>query len=1116
MATLLDLEFRVTRPGPADRPAVEHAGPSRYRLHPGRDGAYRLPDVVVRTRPGVWVVDLVHLDIDTPGLGGELAQKLKANWVPREATPQSVAGESVLAQGVEVPMSLVLRGTGLRAPGGVPSVRVVWTPYAVDPGNPRTATPTPPVEMILEFAAPGAPRGTSGPGSGLVTHRTGADPINGWAAIDLGTSSSTVTMCRAKPGSLPGMDRGQEHALALALADLLAGLTGEVATAWAGVATTLPGIDATARANLPARLRERSDSDLVQRVVAAVELLCRDDPAVADELRGGLHAAYRTAFRTPPLQTYALESHRFAATGETSVDSAATVVSTTTPPLLYLGERPGYFDNAEDGVAYPVIRDLKRRFARRRESPLPQLAAMTESGEGVAVERIVAAAYVFLADSAERVVGAERAERVAGAGTPEFRTVVATYPTTTTPAARTSLATLLRDQAGFVEVVTDYDEGVAAGLYFLMQDIGKDQATGAEMFRARARAVRGAEDVWEQTVVVVDIGGGTTDVAVIRYTMSDETPADPDVLGRAYRIRPEVVGSTGHPLLGGHFLTLRVLYWLKAAIIDAILAQSNPELDKFRREVGEIPLGGFEAAVVEGSTSTAPVPRTQRDLLRRLMPTSWSADDPVTHQAGFDRFWRQSEAIKIALSTADAKPYRLEAAELRDLLDPLRPRESGAFQHLWNGDVCRIDDDVVVELRPDDFVRIVQPAVDIAAEHAASLVQKVIMNGRASGLDRILLSGQTSLMPLVAERVGATLAGIRMPDEDTRTYRMPEPEVERAFAKEAASIGACWARANVEFGQRDADNKAVRRGRTELMIRVDNLNTALPSDFEIRKFGLNETLFKLGEPFRELDATGRRGVRTPDFDRVQGTHQIFRLLGHDHRVPWSSFPFSMLTETAANGQERKPGACFDDGGTMRVMVELDQDCAPTLHLCDRGAPHYVLAGVSAVVPGLGPGTCGFTSVPSVAVRTGRGTATDPLRDVTLVEGGDADPAALDTFFGVPVRPVDDVDAEPIGGHVLRSLPPVSAESGTYTFVITVDGVAHESDPVAVPGDRRTGEYKAVLLRTCELRLFRGELPFLTAHNLDDLETRPGAVLSRSVGGGEPDEEPEWDPFTGEH
>jgi hypothetical protein len=101
--------------------------------------------------------------------------------------------------------------------------------------------------------------------------------------------------------------------------------------------------------------------------------------------------------------------------------------------------------------------------------------------------------------------------------------------------------------------------------------------------------------------------------------------------GRYYVIRPEVRNSTGHPQLGGDYLTLRVFHWLKAAIVDALLDGPGHERERaeLRKQVlldGTKPEGSRQClaeAIVTYGGIEEPVPAGVKEKLRAILPTDW-------------------------------------------------------------------------------------------------------------------------------------------------------------------------------------------------------------------------------------------------------------------------------------------------------------------------------------------------------------------------------------------------------------------------------------------------------------------------------------------------------------
>ena len=73
-------------------------------------------------------------------------------------------------------------------------------------------------------------------------------------------------------------------------------------------------------------------------------------------------------------------------------------------------------------------------------------------------------------------------------------------------------------EIGFRRVVIKYDEAIAAAIFYLMREIGFDPSLGLEAFKVGCRHDNGA---WWRNVLVFDIGGGTTDLALVRLTLTE-------------------------------------------------------------------------------------------------------------------------------------------------------------------------------------------------------------------------------------------------------------------------------------------------------------------------------------------------------------------------------------------------------------------------------------------------------------------------------------------------------------------------------------------------------------------------------------------------------------------
>ncbi|MGW4366629.1 hypothetical protein ACWEKT_13380 [Nocardia takedensis] len=248
-------------------------------------------------------------------------------------------------------------------------------------------------------------------------------------------------------------------------------------------------------------------------------------------------ALWRTVLNTPPLEHRHLHNTR--------VYSSDIVVDNGRVELTA--------DNVSSGKR---IRGVKRHLL-----DLDKVIPGTDM-TGIEIYRQIYERFIELVQSKEL------------AGEPLTRIFV-TYPTKLPPDVRARLKSALEDLVDLVEL--DIDEAVAAAGFFIMRRFGTDPVLGAEAFKLTARSPSGKSvwddfegwkknDRWHENLLVVDVGGGTTDCALVKMLLVDQTPGDirPGG-GRFYRLQPEVRSSGGRMHLGGDLLTLAIFRRLKNA-----------------------------------------------------------------------------------------------------------------------------------------------------------------------------------------------------------------------------------------------------------------------------------------------------------------------------------------------------------------------------------------------------------------------------------------------------------------------------------------------------------------------------------------------------------------------
>lgn len=709
--------------------------------------------------------------------------------------------------------------------------------------------------------------------------------------------------------------------------------------------------------------------------------------------------------------------------------------------------------------------------------------------------------------------------------------VTVTYPTTLPPSVRTRLRGLVSDSTGLPSgrVHLDYDEAVAAALFFVLRGFGGDFEAGLRSFRATSRPVTGARlPTWRQNMLVVDIGGGTTDIALLALEMIDDsatrpgfTPEAEGFHGRHYTLRPRVLGTTGHPQLGGDLLTLRIFYWLKAALADA--------LDPAAAAGG----GGLAERVVSFGRPD-PVPDDVRRLLRERLPSH--SGRPGVRSATFDRLWEAAETAKISY-LAQGSPYVLEQT-WADVL----PSDCA-----WRDAVRRLPEGAVV-LSAEDFRRVLEPLVDQAVGLGAELVRRALGDEAGQRLDVVALSGRTTGVPVVRDLVRDRLT-TRLLRRDTAgpppvPWNSHAVVTEQRYAKQAASLGACWARAVHQLGAHAGQEPT--DGVDQLTIDVDNLLVTLPGDFGLA--GAHDKvrpLLRRGAPMEmavshgPLAGDGANLFTTTPWRRLETDElHLHRILGEDLTIQWGTFQYS-----------RHRGAAGPPPG-LWYQLAVDQDLTAWISLC-RGTRDEVrpvmhpLTGADRDSEDLldlyaEPRLAGYFSgqvlaeLPSIEVAAMAHPDDVPEFVEVFRPGSAAERLTVDFVDeGAPLKPgasyATAAGSSWLRGAVsVRALPamPGRARHRPDHFLFRAVVPGHQPVPlgeVRPPGLAEEQEpshtavpYWAVLDERGRLRVHAGYPDHLAADSLEEMEREPGMVLTRALRDSGSDWKVSWDPTTGDH
>ncbi|GAB3853620.1 hypothetical protein [Dactylosporangium cerinum] len=701
---------------------------------------------------------------------------------------------------------------------------------------------------------PDTPSPAAGPGprDAVPARRDADDPSSGLVAIDFGTSSSTVTLWDASHGAAAAVPVSQLQVLRLRLADLLADRTAPrgpdqaAAPPWVQdalrVAETVLKTGQLTPDALIRVLRTGSDTNasLVHRILLELDRRRRNYGPAADWLGTRLHELYDAAFTMVALELHDLHTVKLS-NQSPEIPSRLEIVGFD-PLSVRLGREYSVGAPGEDGEEPPFVQSLKNHLMRPRpdEYQNEQWRAGTDN--------LLGAAVGFLVDKAEAFVEANGARF----DRRPLDAVVLTYPTMSPPPVRQRMREIGRRTLGISVVDLHYDEAVAASLFFLMRELSGDYAIGVESLRSRMRPVPGRDRQWHENVLVIDIGGGTTDIALLMYELRDRSPveslADP-FSGRRYQVLPRVLGSSGKARRGGDFLTLQVFHWLKALIADRILDPGAPADTVFAPDWADwrahtlkrlpidfrgpdgttyVPGSLVEQMLVElaadtaGLNATTETDTTVRRAVDRILHTRW-AGEQSRGQDCFWLLWELAEEAKKALG-----------AQGMDGAVALRWDQVQRVVELSLAEGVTVPSTGIrgIELHARAFRSIVEPMLleitQLARSMAMNRLRILNKEGMAERLDRIILTGKASQLPLVREVVQKEFGHLAIADGQ-QGWQTDEVLVESRYPKQATSIGAAWAASRRMMGRSDRDRRPPPTGRPPSRSRSTTSSSACPA-----------------------------------------------------------------------------------------------------------------------------------------------------------------------------------------------------------------------------------------------------------------------------------------------
>ncbi|MDZ7966422.1 MAG: molecular chaperone [Nostoc sp. DedSLP03] len=804
------------------------------------------------------------------------------------------------------------------------------------------------------------------PKSTVDSNLTDDTEIDGWLAIDFGTSNSTVTLFDPRivprPDELPREPAQLLRKLLAEWLDQPVEQQSDINTQeWKKLITTLNNRLKVTSSNTLGDIIRSEDSSHVLDVICQIELYPFAYDKSRRAVRRQLDDVYHQALRVPPLTGQSLFPVELDETRHVNEIPSELEVISLDPLTVNLGHRVS--QNRKQALNNASGKDWQEISGRFHHSPKRYFGQTRQidvslDGKDIAVKDLIQAAWKHLFELTLKYRNRNSRNQSGG----HFNTVIITYPTIAPPTVREQIKQLVGvNGLRIPNVRITYDEAVSVAIFYLFQAFKGDWTIGIEAFKTRCRRVG---NNWVQNVLVLDIGGGTTDIALINLTLEEIDPfkknEDRGDGGRYYKLIPKLLGASGHLHLGGELLTLRVFYFLKAAITDCLLSAvsdehlqseklsnrldlllDNERFSRFLDQNQKFRRGSLRTYLEKENLESKDI-QYALNLIDDILPTRWKEKESTGCLQTFYLLWDEAEKAKLYLGSKQKledtgeREYKVSETIIEDLL------KASAIDHNINQ-----PNSLNITLSQQEFeksaIPVVEEAIGIAAklmenrlrklEDEAQSVEPVEPNtvNNKQQIDWLILSGKTCGLYLVEQEIRRQFG--------QSEYFVWNPEritFEKEYTKQATSAGACYAEnlRQLIFAPEKAKHLLIK-GLSQLYIDVKNLFYYLPCAFKLKTQRGNDfiPIFEAGQEL-ELDPKDFTAKYcTPKWEGVQLAIFIYRIDFED-AIPqlWGSAELSKLAENLGMGDEmlRKH---------IIVKYEIDQTLQIQLLLC-RDRAYY--------------------------------------------------------------------------------------------------------------------------------------------------------------------------------
>lgn len=491
--------------------------------------------------------------------------------------------------------------------------------------------------------------------------------------------------------------------------------------------------------------------------------------------------------------------------------------------------------------------------------------------------------------------------------------VVATFPTSYPAASRHLLREIL-NELNIREVDTRFDEATAAAIFHIWREIGADPVCGMHGLMARSRKDKYGRSY--QNILLYDLGGGTTDIALIQLLYEEieifEPGEDRGHGGSYFRITPRLLGTTGHAYLGGDLLTLWVFRYMKSRLADQVLTlitekNLEPPMDS---ELGQLLLnmpdnlidneddpealpryrpGALLEWTVHPSQNLRNYDSLNEKVIDKVIPTRFIDDSSKI--SNFFTLWEICDELKKTLGTPIIENFgTVMASSLPENWPDEVELDSGQLYNFmqmaqgWLVDSGAIQqDDLALVVTQENMNNVIMDTIKQSLSLAASLATARLQGSdetQGDRIDRLILSGLSCNMKAVQQGAHE----IFTETSDIFDYDPANVRFDRDSAKTAVPLGACIGR-YMESVRVDPYNEKTRQllrdGYDQIELIIENLFSYLPCRIAYDSLVAMVTIFRQGQELNvksywDKDETVAR-TSIKDFRPVQEKFWIYRI-----------------------------------------------------------------------------------------------------------------------------------------------------------------------------------------------------------------------------------------------